>query len=835
MRNWNFFSRPIVIRKRPGKPRVILNVESLEDRLVPSTIPINNISTAAGLISAINTANGDPTSTYILNLTASSAISFATPNNTFDGNNYLPEITAANITINGNGSTLTGTGTAGNASRFFAIGGTTDALILNDITLSGGSVSGSVLAGDGGAILNLGTLTITGSTISGNSAVSGGGIFSNSGSVSLVNDTIADNSDGLWVSGGTVSLVNDTLAFNTGAGAARTAGTVTAINTLFADNGTAGYSGTITSLGHNDFQDASVTGSSGTDLLSQTSGKVLLEGLANYGGTTDTVALLPGSSALDAGANTTAAPYNLTTDQRGIARKINGVVDIGAYESQGFTLTLTGANAPTEAPAGDTKYRTLIDQTFNNADGSTKQFAVLVTANDPNVNVTGGVISFFPLTSGLTAPTGSTASGTPLSPTVTLTSSGIAMTKVQANNFASAAGGFYYLFASASPNGASLPSTSSAAAVAAGSATVTPAVMEGYIVDGAKLVINEGLADQETVTVTGVTSTTFTATFTKAHGAGFTITSTNTPDWKLFNQKVTTLSLPQQPQNSQSGTTPINFVNGGTSQTLNVTLLDQDGSPVSNANQTVTLQAVYKQPSAAVFKVGTINSANGSNGSFSTVSATAVTGVASFANLEIFQSLFSNLYQFRASYTNPDNSTAVTGLTGTFRVLPLLFTIAGNTFANVGQIAFAVSQVGTNRGTVNLVQLVQKQANGLQTNQILVSAFDYSATAPGNMTPSSLYDGPVFLTFSVPFEYRNSSNALVMVGANVPTQFNFPAIGTSPDGPGTLLINNITPQDLSGLGSFSVTASLTFADSSGTAQVLAGKVTLFRSILGRQR
>lgn len=48
--------------------------------------------------------------------------------------------------------------------------------------------------------------------------------------------------------------------------------------------------------------------------------------LGNYGGPTQTVALLPGSPAIDAGTST-GAP---ATDQRG-ARRV-GAVDIGAFE-----------------------------------------------------------------------------------------------------------------------------------------------------------------------------------------------------------------------------------------------------------------------------------------------------------------------------------------------------------------------------------------------------------------------------------------------------------------------------------------------------------------------
>src|SRR5207244_3386220 len=52
--------------------------------------------------------------------------------------------------------------------------------------------------------------------------------------------------------------------------------------------------------------------------------------LQNNGGPTPTMALLPGSPAIDAGANNVAPSY----DQRGFARPVNGIADIGAYEFQ---------------------------------------------------------------------------------------------------------------------------------------------------------------------------------------------------------------------------------------------------------------------------------------------------------------------------------------------------------------------------------------------------------------------------------------------------------------------------------------------------------------------
>ena len=60
--------------------------------------------------------------------------------------------------------------------------------------------------------------------------------------------------------------------------------------------------------------------------------------LAYYGGPTQTIALLPGSPAIDAGSNALAVDPStgqpLTTDQRGpgFVRIFNGTVDIGAYE-----------------------------------------------------------------------------------------------------------------------------------------------------------------------------------------------------------------------------------------------------------------------------------------------------------------------------------------------------------------------------------------------------------------------------------------------------------------------------------------------------------------------
>ena len=62
--------------------------------------------------------------------------------------------------------------------------------------------------------------------------------------------------------------------------------------------------------------------------------------LTNNGGPTLTLALLPGSPAIDRGDDSLLAPpFSLATDQGGFSRKSGGHVDIGAHELQQLVLT----------------------------------------------------------------------------------------------------------------------------------------------------------------------------------------------------------------------------------------------------------------------------------------------------------------------------------------------------------------------------------------------------------------------------------------------------------------------------------------------------------------
>jgi len=82
------------------------------------------------------------------------------------------------------------------------------------------------------------------------------------------------------------------------------------------------------SAGYNLDSGASCGFSKSTDL---TTTDPLLGPLFNYGGPTSTMALLPGSPAIDhGGASVNGCP---TTDQRGVVRPQGPACDIGAYEA----------------------------------------------------------------------------------------------------------------------------------------------------------------------------------------------------------------------------------------------------------------------------------------------------------------------------------------------------------------------------------------------------------------------------------------------------------------------------------------------------------------------
>ena len=301
--------------------------------------------------------------------------------------------------IEGGAAALSGlTVTEGQANRGAGLLNQGGTLSLTSVT-----VSGNVAVDQGGGVVTQfsGTTTLTNCTISGNSTTNdaGGGLANlYSGSATLIDCTISGNSaptgGGLYNDTGTLSLTNCTVSGNnaqSGGGLANQNSSSTSLtNTIVAGNSAGDIQGALDPGSANNLvgDGSGLTGisngSRGNQVgTAQAPIDPLLAALGAYGGPTATMALLPGSPAIGGGRSGAGVP---TTDQRGQPR--SGRVDIGAFESQGFTLTPV---------AGSTPQSVLLGVAF------ASPLAVTVTANNPVEPVDGGVISFAAPSAGASA------------------------------------------------------------------------------------------------------------------------------------------------------------------------------------------------------------------------------------------------------------------------------------------------------------------------------------------------------------------------------------------------------------------------------------------------
>jgi fibronectin-binding autotransporter adhesin len=288
---------------------------------------------------------------------------------------------------------------------------------LTDVTISGNSASVG-----GGGLINTGTLAMVGCTVSGNSAGVGGGLMAyRDGNSTLTNCTISGNSaasgsrtagsgGGAWNGGGTLAFINCTLSGNSAGGSggglengisdppvfatsrATTAGgtrgvsddqSMTSLTNCTVSGNTAyDTGGGVANYGALSLTNTIVAGNNGGDVGGgglQTGshnligGNPLLAAPGDYGGPAATMALLPGSPAIGGGTSEGAPNF----DQRGQPR--SGHVDIGAFQSQGFTIAPTG---------GSNSQSTPVNQPFS------KPLVFTVTANNPAEPVDGGIVHF---------------------------------------------------------------------------------------------------------------------------------------------------------------------------------------------------------------------------------------------------------------------------------------------------------------------------------------------------------------------------------------------------------------------------------------------------------
>jgi hypothetical protein len=389
---------------RSARRRAYLRVEALEDRSVPSTVMNLNDSGPGSLRDAIATTPAGGTVDFQPGLSGTITLTSGKLDIHQDLSIVGPG--AGLIAVSGN-----------HASPVVSVFGSPS---LNTVAIAGLTIANGYQVGGGlggGISINNATLTVTDCTINGNTATNGGGInIQLGGTVTLINSTVSGNSafsvEGAGAGGGIVNfnmltvtnstisgnyadaygggivvggktiIKNSTISRNTAAGnflggGGGILGSATVVNTIIAGNtapGSPDVGGTLTSLGHNLIGDG--TGGSGydpTDLVGTSANPIdpKLGPLQDNGGLTQTMALLPGSPAIDAGDNAFApSPY----DQRGpgFARIVNGIIDIGAFEVQPALTVQCSVTTPVLWPP----------------DSQLVNVGLSVQVSDPNATVT---------------------------------------------------------------------------------------------------------------------------------------------------------------------------------------------------------------------------------------------------------------------------------------------------------------------------------------------------------------------------------------------------------------------------------------------------------------
>jgi predicted outer membrane repeat protein len=243
--------------------------------------------------------------------------------------------TLTNVTFSGNSVTSDGGGMFNSSSN----------PVLTNATFSGNSA-----ADYGGGMFNsVSSPTLTNVTFSGNWATNadGGGMYNYSSSPSLTSVTFSGNSatqgGGMEnYSGSSPTLTNVTFnsnsATNDGGGMHNSSSNPEIRNTIFWGNtATSGAqisnSSSTPVVSDSVVQDGCPTGSTCTTIITT---DPLLGALGDYGGSTQTIPLLAGSSAIDTG-NDAVCP---ATDQRGVTRPQGAHCDIGAFELNVYNLFL---------------------------------------------------------------------------------------------------------------------------------------------------------------------------------------------------------------------------------------------------------------------------------------------------------------------------------------------------------------------------------------------------------------------------------------------------------------------------------------------------------------
>ena len=604
-------------------------------------------------------------------------------------------VISSNVTIDGPGDgavTVSGGGPSSNFSVFTVNSGVT-------ATISGLDIADGYTSGNGGGIFDSGNLTLSSDTVSGNSAASGGGI-DNTGTVTLINDTFSGNSatsGGAIDNAGTATLSDDTINGNSAGsgGGILNSGTATLNNTIVANSTSGGdISGSVS--GNNNLVDNSasaggLTNGNGGNLVGV---NPLLAPLGEYGGPTPTLALLPGSPAIDAGE----VLSGISTDQRGAPRPSSGAVDIGAFQDQGYTVAVASGSG----------------QATTLGSGFPNPLVAVLTENYAASPIPGVTLSFSAPASGATA-TLSAGSG------VTSTSGQVSITAV-ANNTA----GGYTVTASAAGVASTAdfsltnqyqPAFSNLAdpTIVYGTATVT---LSGTILTGSTappgdvMITLDGSSQSASIGSSGGFSSVFNTASLGVNGSPYAITYAYAAngDYAAVTNTSETLTVTPAPLTASIIGDPTKSYNGTTAATLTSSNFSLSGL-VTGQSFTVTQT------------VGTYNSPNA--GSATSVTATLVAG-----NFTAGSGTLASNYTFPTTASGAGSITPET-LTASIIGDPTK-TYNGNTSATLTSGNFSLSGlIGTQSFTVT-------QTSGTYNSKDVATATTVTASlSSGNFTPAS--------------------------------------------------------------------------------------------------
>jgi uncharacterized repeat protein (TIGR01451 family) len=257
------------------------------------------------------------------------------------------------------------------------------------VTLDGAVFSGNrafQLGGHGGGIRlddyggASAVLTVTNGVFSGNDASMftegrGGGIYNNDGQVTLVNVSFASNGAD-W---GGSAMFNGSSA------------TAVLTNAIVWDNACSdqitGNAGTSISIDHSLIQGGCPSQAVCTDVITNDPRFVSVPDWLYAPIQSGDLRLFPNSPAIDSGTNVGAPD----TDLRGESRPHNGIVDLGAYETQGFGLAYSGSDQL--AVIGNTFLEPLVVTITTNADDAVGPgYVVTFTAPSSGASLSDDVI-----------------------------------------------------------------------------------------------------------------------------------------------------------------------------------------------------------------------------------------------------------------------------------------------------------------------------------------------------------------------------------------------------------------------------------------------------------